>query len=377
MTSRVALLGAGGFIGSRVVEMFHLGGLGEVRPVVRSVGALARLSRFDLECRVADALDPRSLRAAFADCDRVIHAIAGDPATIRAAVAPVYRAAEEAGVRRIVYLSSASVHGQAPLPGTDEESPVMPRQPIAYNNAKAWAERRLLKLRRNGSVEVVMLRPGIVTGPRSIWQARFARELLDGTACWINDGRGICNSLYVDNLVHAIHLALDAPGIDGKAFLLGDEETVTWADLYRPVAQALGFASLDLPNVEYRRPRMTLREFARMLEGHRSARAIAALVPKRIRRGIFAAMEPVATPGQSTWAFPKPAAAPLPVITLEMSLLYRCAWKLPDTRARQLLGYRPIVPFPEACRRTIGWLGFAGFPTVQENQPSRSASESA
>ena len=371
MTSRVALLGAGGFIGSRVVEMFHLGGLGDVRPVVRSVGALARLSRFDLECRVADALDRRARRAAFADCDGVIHAIAGDPATIRASVAPVYRAAEDAGVRRIVYVSSASVHGQAPAPGTDEESPVMARQPIAYNSAKAWAERRLLKLREKGRVEVVMLRPGIVTGPRSVWQARFARELLDGAACWLNDGRGICNSLYVDNLVHAIRLALDAPGIDGKAFLLGDEETVTWADLYRPVAQALGFASLELPNVDYRPPRMTLREFARVLEGNRPARAIAALVPKRIRRGIFAAMEPMVPPGRSAWAFPQPDAAPLPVTTLEMSLLYRCAWKLPDARARRLLGYRPVVSFAEGCRRTIGWLGFAGFPTIQENQPSR------
>jgi nucleoside-diphosphate-sugar epimerase len=371
VTSRVALLGAGGFIGSRVVEMFHLRGLGNVRPVVRSVGALARLSRFDLECRVADALDRRSLRAAFADCGYVIHAIAGDPATIRDSVAPVYRAAAEAGVRRIVYLSSASVHGQAPPPGTDEESPVMARQPIAYNNAKVWAERRLLQLREKGPVEVVILRPGIVTGPRSVWQARFARELLDGTACWLEDGRGICNSLYVDNLVHAIHLALDAAGVDGRAFLLGDEETVTWADLYRPIAQALGFATLDLPNVDYRRPRRTLREFARMLEGNRSARAVASLVPKRIRRGIFAVMEPVAPPGHSTWAFPKPAAAPLPITTLEMSLLYRCAWKLPDRRARQLLGYRPIVPFAEGCRRTVGWLGFAGFPTVQENHPSR------
>ena len=377
MTRRVALLGAGGFIGSRIVEMFHLGGLGDVRPVVRSVGALARLSRFDLECRVADALDQRSLRAALSDCDCVIHAIAGDPATIRNSVAPVYRAAQLAGVQRILYLSSASVHGQAPPPGTDEESPVTPRQPLAYNGAKAWAERRLLKLREKGSVEVVILRPGIVTGPRSIWQTRFARDLLAGTACWLDDGRGICNSLYVDNLVHAIHLALTAPGIDGMAFLLGDEETVTWADLYRPVARALGFGSLDLPNVDYRPPPRNLRQLVRALEANRSARAIASLVPKRIRRAIFAAMEPLAPAGSSTWALPNAQHAPSPVATLEMSLLYRCSWKLPDTRARQRLGYRPVVSFAEGCRRTIGWLEFAGFPVIQEGQRSRSPSEPA
>ena len=57
MTHRVAVLGAGGFIGSRIVEMFHLGGLADVRPVTRSTGALARLSRFDLDWRIADARD--------------------------------------------------------------------------------------------------------------------------------------------------------------------------------------------------------------------------------------------------------------------------------------------------------------------------------
>jgi nucleoside-diphosphate-sugar epimerase len=231
MSGTTAVLGASGFIGSRIVEMFHLGGLAEVRPVARSMGSLARMSRFNLDWRLADALDEEALRAAFAGCETVIHAIAGDLATIRDSVTPVYRAAGDAGVRRLVYLSSASVHGQAPHLGTDEETPVSRRQPIAYNSAKAWAERRLLGLRANGSVELVILRPGIVTGPRSIWQSRFAAELLAGNACWFDDGRAICNSLYVDNLVHAIHLALDAAGADGRAFLVGDEETITWADL--------------------------------------------------------------------------------------------------------------------------------------------------
>jgi nucleoside-diphosphate-sugar epimerase len=371
VSHRVALLGASGFIGSRIVEMFHLGGLADVRPVTRSIGALARLSRFDLDWRVADARDQQGMCKAFAGCETVIHAIAGDPATIRDSVTPVYRAAHEAGVRRLVYLSSASVHGQAPLPGTDEESPLRRRQPIAYNNAKACAERRLRGLRAKGAVELVILRPGIVTGPRSIWQTRFAIELLAGTAYWLNDGRGICNSLYVDNLVHAIQLALTAPGIDGQAFLVGDAETVTWADLYRPIAQAMGFDSIQLPNVDHVPRRGNILELARSMERTRPGRAIASLIPRRVRLGIRAAMTPVPPVNASPWAIPIAPASPLPSATLEMSRLYRCAWKLPDTKARQLLGYRPVVSFTEGCRRTIGWLGFAGFPSIQENNRSR------
>lgn len=368
---RVAILGANGFVGSRIVEMFHLGGLADVRPVVRSIGALARLSRFDLDWRVADARDQAALCTAFAGCETVIHAIAGDVATIRDSVAPAYRAAQEVGVRRLVYLSSASVHGQAPIPGTDEESALSHRQSIAYNNAKVWAERRLLSLRAKGSVEIVIFRPGIVTGPRSVWQTRFATELLAGIACWLDDGRGICNSLYVDNLVHALHLALTAPGIDGKAFLIGDEESVTWADLYQPVAQALGLDPLQLPNVDYVPRRRNLRELTGAIESSKAGRAIASLIPKNVRRGIRAAIAPIAPIEVPPWGTPVAGAPPLPTATLEMSLLYRCAWKFPDTRARQLLGYRPVVSFAEGCRRTIGWLGFAGFPTIYENNPNR------
>ena len=66
----------------------------------------------------------------------------------------------------MIYLSSASVHGQSPVPGTDETSPLQSRQPIPYNRSKIEAERRLSRARSSGAVELVILRPGIVYGPR-------------------------------------------------------------------------------------------------------------------------------------------------------------------------------------------------------------------
>jgi len=65
-SSRVAVLGAGGFIGSRVVESFHLQGFAEFRPIVRRISGLARSRRFNLDPRIADACDAQALRAALA-----------------------------------------------------------------------------------------------------------------------------------------------------------------------------------------------------------------------------------------------------------------------------------------------------------------------
>ena len=94
-----------------------------VRPLAASVN-----SPLVLPC---DVTDDASLDATFAAIEKqwgrldfAVHAIAGGPSLILGSLAPVYQAAQEAGVRRLVYLSTASVHGQAPEPGTTESTPL-------------------------------------------------------------------------------------------------------------------------------------------------------------------------------------------------------------------------------------------------------------
>ena len=101
------------FIGSRLVEFLHLGGAATYAPLC-AVPPRRRCPRFGLDGRVADARD-EALASAFEGCDHVVHAVAGRPIIV-GAIEPVYRAADAAGVRRLVYLSSASVHGQSPRP---------------------------------------------------------------------------------------------------------------------------------------------------------------------------------------------------------------------------------------------------------------------
>lgn len=352
MSPVVAIVGAGGFIGGRLVETLSLTGPEVSRPVVRRASALAGAARFALDGRVADARDEAALTRAFAGCSHVVHAVAGDPATIVETVAPVYRAAAAAGVRRLVYLGSASVHGQSPAPGTDERSPLSDRQDLPYNNAKVRAERVLADLRRGGSVETVVLRPGIVHGPRSFWTGGFADEVLAGTAYLVGGGSGICNSAAVDNVVHAIRLALAAPGADGGAYIVGDAETVTWADLCRPVADALGVdvESLAIPAPIPGRPLgATLKD---------GLRTVLRALPRPVTAGLKA--------GLREWRRGRGGihAGGLrgPEVTAERIALHTCAVRLPIDKARRDLGYEPAVSFAEACRRSVAWLAFAGYP---------------
>ncbi|HEY9871638.1 MAG TPA: NAD(P)-dependent oxidoreductase [Candidatus Obscuribacterales bacterium] len=359
---KVAVIGASGFIGSRAVEILHLRGLAEVRPVVRTYSSLARVSRFNLDARVADALDKTAMRQALDGCDVVVHSVLGDPPVITGTVAPVYEAAQQSGVKRVVYLSSIAVHGLAPPPGTNESSPLSLTQPLPYSRAKIRAEQRLLRLREKGSVEVVILRPGIVFGPRSRWTAELADQLLQGTACLVDDGQGICNTTYVDNLVEAIFLAATVNNVDGQAFLIGDRETVTWADFYAPVAAAFGVELNEIPRVDVPQGAQDLRELVERIRVSSPVQGVAPFVPARLKRAIKAGVKGlIAPPAASEWSRPEP---PAPAVSKEAALLQRCRYKVPCAKAESMLGYQARVPFAEGCRRSIGWLAFAGYPVL-------------
>ena len=363
MSPHIAILGASGFVGSRLVEVMHLDQLATLRPIVRSYSSLARLSRFDLDWRIADACDQKALADAFSGCDMVVNLIAADPSVIVASAKASYLAAQAAGVKRMVYMSSASVHGQAPALGTDEASLLHTNHPLAYNNAKVLAERALLRLRERLSVELSILRPGIVFGPRSRWVSDIASQLLANTAYLINSGEGICNSIYVDNLIHAIRLALTVPAADRNVFLVGDRERVTWLQFYGEIASGLGVDlqrvhRLDAPQFEHG----AIEQLER-LRTSGSVQALLPMVPSALKRAVKGAISAATAPPQrSPWVLPSTAG---PQVTEEFAVLHQCSVQLPWSKAASILDYQPTVSFAEGMARSLDWLAFAGYPVRQ------------
>jgi nucleoside-diphosphate-sugar epimerase len=353
------VFGAHGFIGAHAVAQLRARGL-SVRAVSRRLEGLER----DPDGKVADALDVAALTAAFRGCDVVVHAVYTEPGTAGRELAATYVASQAAGVRRIVHLSTASVHGQAPQPLTDERSPLSLWQEFAYNNAKVRAERALRRARARGSVEIVMLRPGIVFGPRSRRIIGLADALVSGRVGLVDRGRGICNSMYIDNLVHAIELAARRPNVDNEAFLVGDAERVTWADFYDPIASALGVDLSSLPSVDP--PRHVarwsdrLRDIARNSERLRPVRRTLAPATYVLR-----SLAPHRGP-RSADAFS--AHGHRPLLDGMNARLQQCSLKLPNGKAKSLLAYEPPVSFEEGMRRTIAWMKSAGYP-VQPATP--------
>lgn len=174
------VVGATGFIGSAVSDALYRRGA-RVRTVAAPRLRADGTDPASLLAQAADMGDERRrLEAAFADADVVINAAglatpgATDSPELRGANAllPLLLAdaADAAGVRRFVHLSSAAVQGHRPF--LDESAHVEPFS--AYSRAKALGEQALAQ-RTGGSCSVATVRATSVQGPGRPTTATLAR----------------------------------------------------------------------------------------------------------------------------------------------------------------------------------------------------------
>lgn len=213
----------------------------------------------------------------------------------------------------------------------------------------------------------VLFGPSIVFGPRDRWVTSMAEAILARSA-YVVRGEGICNTVYVDNLVHAIRLAMTADA-DGEVFLITDRESITWSALYRRVSEALG-NHWTVPVIEdpavirERRPLLAkLKEFA----------PVGAAVPF-IPRGwklaardainvasaaLSAAKSAVRQQAVNPWQLP---ATPTPAVPLSIALLHRCRHRFPYAKAKDRMGYEPLLSLDEGLERTLAWMRFVAYP---------------
>jgi UDP-glucose 4-epimerase len=142
-------------------------------------------------------------------------------------------AAQEARVRRVVYASSSSVYGDSPQLPKMESMPTNPLSPYAVSKLAAEAYCRTFT--RVYGLETVSLRYFNVFGPRqdphSLYAAvlpRFIEALLSQEPPVIyGDGSQSRDFTYIENVVQANLLALEALGAGGEAFNIACGESVS------------------------------------------------------------------------------------------------------------------------------------------------------
>src|SRR4051812_5718068 len=318
--TRVAVTGAGGFIGRALCERLHAeGALVTGIDVDDSLAGRVRAAR--AEFRPCDTSDADGIRAAMDGAELVVHAAAlvtdWGPMEdfVRVNVRGTHNVLEAARMlrcRRIVHLSSVASWGYEHRMALDEDAQPRPCG-IPYIDTKAASDALAIGRARAGE-PIAVIRPGDVYGPRSTpWAVRPLEALKRRRLVLIGRGGGVMTPVYIDDLVESIVLALTVVGATGRGYTVWDGRPVTARAFFEHYARMLGRDGI---------PRLP-RPLARIAAGAQEAVAVASGRPPMFTRNAI-------------------------------TFVSRRA-PYSNGRARDLLGWRPRVTLDEGMRRTEQW----------------------
>jgi nucleoside-diphosphate-sugar epimerase len=245
--AKVVVTGAGGFIGGRVVEALHLSGQAVVTALVRRWASAVRIARQPIDIQLCDLTNAQEVSRCLREATHVVHCATGGLDVDVGGTRNVLEAASRYGIQRVVYLSTVAVFSEVEGTVTEESAIGAPR--TAYAAAKLEAEMVCHTFSQRG-VPIVIFRPTIVYGPFSeSWVVEFVGRMRQGR--WMlppEDCQGVCNLLYVDDLVAAISSALVDPRAVGEIFILNGPDNVTWQNYFDALNRAAGLPALRAQN---------------------------------------------------------------------------------------------------------------------------------
>ncbi len=294
MAERVLVTGAGGFIGSHVVEALVREGY-HVRAFVRyvssgSIGNLAHLEPgvlAEVELVRGDIRDADAVRRACSQCHSVLH-LAASISIPYSYVHPreivetnllgtlnVLSALLDSGsIERVVVTSTSEVFGTAQYVPMDEGHPLQPQSP--YAASKAAADMLAESFFRTYGLPVVVLRPFNTYGPRQSLRAvvpTIIVQALRGQAIRLGRLEPKRDLLYVADTVAAFLAVLRAPSdaVVGQSFNVGTGQEISIGELCQRICALVGKPELPIYCEEQRlRPEQS--EVYRLCADSRKAR---------------------------------------------------------------------------------------------------------
>jgi len=248
-TKSILVTGANGFVGKSLCEEMLRQGR-HVRAATRSPCQLST----KVKSVIVGAIDGETnWSEALQDVDVVIHLAArvhvmrdtvADPLTEFLKInlhgtENLARQAAQAGVKRLVYVSSIKVNGErTTLPFTESDEP-SPQDP--YGVSKYKAELALYRVAAETGLEIVIVRPPLVYGAGVKGNfAQLIKVLAKGIPLPLASVHNLRSFVALDNLVDLIVTCIDHPAAANQTFLAGDGEDLSTTELLQRLGKVLG-----------------------------------------------------------------------------------------------------------------------------------------
>ncbi len=247
---KVFVTGGTGFIGGTVARQLRERG-DDVVGLVRSPEKAAKLTALGCELVSGDLGGATAIRAGMEGCDAVVHAAAmyeigipakQHPAMWEANVAGteiVLKAARDAGVAKLVYVSTCGVFGNTHKKVVDESYEHPGKEFTSYYEETKLEAHRIAKRMIEDGLPGVIVQPGGVYGPDDTSQvADLLEEFFAGKLPLLPFPElGICMT-HVEDIAAGILLALDR-GRVGETYVLSGPVT-TMREAVETVAAVSG-----------------------------------------------------------------------------------------------------------------------------------------
>ena len=256
----ILVTGAGGFIGSHLVEAF-LNLSAEVRTFVRynsrnHWGFLEELppeKKSGIKIISADLRDYHAVEKATRNVDIVFHlaALIGIPYSM---VFPndvvetnvigtlnILKASLENNVPKIIHTSTSEVYGTAQYSPIDESHPLNPQSP--YAASKIAADKLAESFFRSYNLPVSILRPFNTFGPRQSLRAiipTIITQLLKDNKVVVGNLKPSRDFTFVADTVRGFLAIAKKEGVEGQTFNLGTKKDITIKKLILLISELIG-----------------------------------------------------------------------------------------------------------------------------------------
>jgi len=250
---RILVTGGAGFIGSHVVQ--HYQGKADIRVLDNlRTGYIENLDSLDCEFIEASILDRDALKQAMKGVDYVFHlaALISVPESMEkphecvelniTGLLNVLDAAKEAGVKKLVFASSAAVYGDNPTVPKVESMNPEPRSPYAIT--KLDGEYYCDLWNREGWLNTACLRFFNVFGPRQDPDSAYAaavpifidRARKESSIMIYGDGEQTRDFIYVKDIAAGLAFAAETEAVSG-ANNIGYGGSITIKDLASKIVE--------------------------------------------------------------------------------------------------------------------------------------------
>ena len=273
-SKKVLVTGAGGFIGSHLVERLVQGGH-SVRAYVHynsrndwgNLELIDPAVRREIEIVTGDIADPFSVRAATRGVQVVYH-LASLIAIPYSYVAPqsyvhtnvlgainVLQAARDEGAERVVHTSTSECYGTAQYVPIDERHPLQGQSP--YSASKVGADMLAESYWRSFGLPVATIRPFNTFGPRQSARAvipTVIAQALRGGTIKLGSLAPTRDMNYVDNTVDGFIAVGTHPAAVGEVINIGSGHEISIGDLARLIVERVGSRSEVVEDAQRIRP---------------------------------------------------------------------------------------------------------------------------